>query len=265
MIELENVKEKGNVYNMKREIISGYIDIHSHILAEVDDGAGSLEISLKMLDIAYKEGIRGIIATPHYHPGKSMIEYDQLLVKFKEFKEAANSVYSDMKLYLGREVYYTSDVIEALENGTRLTIEDRQYILVEYSPRTDYNYIRMSINNIRQAGLIPILAHVERYECMVADIERVEELREMGAVIQINVDSIVGHDGRRIKNYVKQLLKNRFVDVVATDAHSAGSRAPRIRECAEYLVKRYGLEYAEDLLIYNPEKIIEGKYMEELN
>ena len=250
---------------MKKVIANGYIDIHSHILADVDDGAGSLTISMEMLAIAYKEGIRGIIATPHYHPGKSIIEYNELRVKFEELKESTKRVYPDMKLYLGREVYYTSDVLEAIEHGVKLTIEDSNYILVEYSPRTDYNYLRMSINNIRQAGLIPILAHVERYQCMVADIERVEELREMGAVIQVNVGSILGQGGRGIKKYTRQLLKNGLIDVVATDAHSAGTRAPRIQECAEYLVKKYGLEYAEDLLIYNPEKIIEGKYMEELN
>ena len=250
---------------MKKEIPSGYIDIHSHILASVDDGAGSLRISMEMLDIAYNEGIRGIIVTPHYHPGKSMIEYDELLVKFEEFKEAAKSIHPDIRLYLGREVYYTSDAMESIEQGTKLTIEDGRYILVEYAPRTDYNYVRMSINNILQAGLIPIIAHVERYECMVTHIERVEEIRNMGAVIQVNADSILGNSGREIKKYTRKLLKNGSIDFVATDAHSAGTSAPRIRECAQYLVKRYGLEYAEDLLIYNPEKIIEGKYMEELN
>ena len=259
------MNEKGKVYNMKKEIASGYIDIHSHILAEVDDGADSLKTSMEMLDIAYKEGIRGIVATPHYHPGKSMIEYDKLLEKFEEFKETAKSIHADMKLYLGREVYYTSDVMEAIEHGTKLTIENSRYILVEYSPRTDYNYIRMSVNNILQAGLIPIIAHVERYECMTSHIERIEEIREMGTVIQVNAGSILGHAGRGIKKYTKQLLKNELIDVIATDAHSPGTRAPRIQECAEYLVKKYGLEYAEDLLIYNPEKIIEGRYMEELN
>ena len=253
------------MYNMKKEKAIGYIDIHSHILAEVDDGARSLSVSMEMLDIAYNEGIRGIIATPHYHPGKSMIEHDQLLVKFEEWKEAVKSVYPDMKLYLGREVYYTSDIMEAIEQGVKLTIEDSRYILVEYSTRADFNYIRMSIHNILQAGLIPIIAHVERYECMVTDIERVEEIREMGAVIQVNVDSIVGQVGRIIRTFTRKLLKNGLIDVVATDAHSAGSRAPKIRECAEYLVKKYGIDYAEDLLIYNPEKIIEGKYMEELD
>lgn len=250
---------------MKNKISSGYIDIHNHILAEVDDGSTSLGMSLEMLDIAYKEGIRAIIATPHYHPGKSMIEYDKLLKKFDELKQAAKNIHTDMKLYLGREIYYTSDVVEAIEKGTKLTMEGDKYILVEYSPRTDYNYIRMSINNLIQEGLIPIVAHVERYECMIQDIDRVEELREMGAAIQVNASSILGHVGRESKKYTKKLLKNGLVDVVATDAHSAGTRAPRISECAEYLVKKFGQEYAEDLLIYNPERIIEGRYLEEMN
>lgn len=265
MIELGNAKKRERAIYMKKKITSGIIDIHSHIIAEVDDGARSIEMSIEMLDIAYKEGIRGIIATPHYHPGKSMIEYDKLIEKFEELKIAVKSIHTDMKLYLGREVYYTSDVLEAIESGVKLTIEGSKYILVEYSPRTDYNYLRMSINNLLQSGLIPIVAHVERYECMVQDIDRVEELRDMGAVIQVNAASIVGHVGRSIKKYTKKLLKNGLIDLVATDAHSAGSRAPRISECAEYIVKKVGLEYAEDLLIYNPERIIEGRYLEEKN
>ena len=250
---------------MKKGITSGYIDIHSHILAEVDDGSRSMSMSMTMLDIAYKEGIRGIIATPHYHPGKSMITYDKLLEKFGEFKKAAKSIHPDMKLYLGREVFYTSDALEAIESGAKLTIENNRYLLVEYSTITDFHYIRASINNIVQAGLIPIIAHIERYECLVKNIEYVEELRDMGAIIQVNAASIIGQGGRGAKSYTKKLLKNQYIDVVATDAHSDGNRAPRINECAAYLVKKYGQEYTEDILIYNPERIIEGRYLEDLN
>ena len=250
---------------MKKGITSGYIDIHSHILAEVDDGSRSMSMSMTMLDIAYKEGIRGIIATPHYHPGKSMITYDKLLEKFGEFKKAAKSIHPDMKLYLGREVFYTSDALEAIESGAKLTIENNRYLLVEYSTITDFHYIRASVNNIVQAGLIPILANIERYECLVKNIEYVEDLRDMGAIIQVNAASIIGQGGRGAKSYTKKLLKNQYIDVVATDAHSDGTRAPRMNECAAYLVKKYGQEYTEDILIYNPERIIEGRYLEDLN
>ncbi|SEW41916.1 CpsB/CapC family capsule biosynthesis tyrosine phosphatase [[Clostridium] fimetarium] len=250
---------------MKRGITSGYIDIHSHILAEVDDGSRNMAMSMKMLDIAYKEGIRGIIATPHYHPVKSMNTYEEILEKFNEFKVAAKIIHPDMKLYLGREVLYTSDALEAIERGTKLTMEGDRYLLVEYSTITDYHYIRASINNILQAGLIPIIAHIERYECMVKNIEYVEELRDMGAVIQVNAASILGQGGRGVKSYTKKLLKNQYIDVVATDAHSDGNRAPRMDECAAYIEKKYGQEYTEDILIYNPERIIEGRYLEDLN
>lgn len=253
------------VISMKKTINNGYIDIHTHILSEVDDGSKSMMVSMEMLDIAYLEGIRGIVATPHYHPVKCMMDYEAIFEKFKEFQDSAKSRYPDMKIYLGREIYYTSDVLELIEQGARLTYEDTEYILVEYSPRADYNYIRTSINSILQAGLIPVIAHIERYECMVEDLENVEEVREMGAIIQVNASSILGGSGKTIKKFTKKLLKNQLVDIVATDAHSAGTRAPRINECATYLHKKYGQEYTEELLIYNPQRIIEGKYLEELN
>lgn len=250
---------------MKNEFNCGYIDIHSHILPAVDDGASDMNTSMEMLDIAYKEGIRGIIATPHYHPGKSMMEYEKILAKFDAFKETAGRMHPDIELYLGREIYYTSDVLELMEQGANLTMAGQRYILVEYSTRTEYSYIRSSINNIFQTGMRPIIAHIERYECMVEDIELVEELREMGAVIQVNASSILGNVGKGLKKYTKKLLKNQYIDLVATDAHSTGTRSPRMNECARYITKKFGREYAEDLLIYNPKRIIEGKYLEELN
>lgn len=250
---------------MRKVIKNGYFDIHSHILFGVDDGPKDKETSLQMIDIAYKDGIRVIMATPHYHPEKCMMEYQVILNKFNEFKEVVKGIHPDMTLYLGREIYYTSDVLEILEGGERLTMHGGKYMLVEYSPMADFNYIKTSINNIMHSGLIPLIAHVERYMCLIEDTDRIEELREMGAAIQVNAASIMGTAGKEIKKIAKSLLRDQMVDVVATDAHSAGTRSPKLEKCVSYMVRKYGLEYTEDLLIYNPQRIIEGKYLEELN
>lgn len=250
---------------MKKVIKNGFFDIHSHILYGVDDGPRDKETSLQMIDIAYKDGIRVMMATPHYHPEKCMMGYQSILDKFNEFREEVKAIYPDLELYLGREIYYTSDVLSVYESGEQLTMHGSKYMLVEYSPRTDFNYIKTSINNIMQSGLIPLIAHVERYMCIIEDIDRVEELREMGAAIQVNSASILGDAGKEIKKFTKKLLKDQLVDVVATDAHSAGTRSPKLEKCASYLTRKYGQEYTEDLLIYNPQRIIEGKYLEEHN
>lgn len=242
-----------------KKFTEGYIDIHSHILPNIDDGAKDMEMSLKMLDIAYAEGIRGVVVTPHYHPGKSMVGYSDLISRFEKYKTEIEKRYSDMKLYLGREVYYTSDVIGAIKNGEHLGMIDNHYILLEYSPEREYSYIRRSIYEILQQEYIPIIAHVERCEALIMDIERIYELREMGALIQINAAAVDGKNGTQIKKYVRALLKEELVDFIATDAHSAGTRSPRLRTCAMYIEKKYGKQYAEKIMKINPDKIINGE------
>ena len=101
-------------------------------------------------------------------------------------------------------------------------------MLVEYQPTVDYNYLRTSISNIIQMGYIPLIAHIERYMCIVKEIDRAYELSNMGAFIQVNASSVIGESGKDIKKFIKKLMKDEMVDVIGTDAHSNGGRAPRI-------------------------------------
>lgn len=244
---------------------SGFIDMHCHILPNVDDGSKNMQMSIEMLDIAYQEGIREIVATPHYHPGRPIIEYARLVEQYEKLKKEVIRTHPDMTLHLGREVYYTSDIPEAIEQGKPLSMAGSRYILVEYSPDTEYSYIRASIYNILQAGLNPIIAHVERYKHLVETNDHVCELRKMGALIQVNAASVMGKTGIRQRKNVRKLLKEQYVDFISTDAHSAGTRAPRMRECDAYVTKKYGQDYADKLLKDNPRMVIEGIKLEELN
>ena len=168
-----------------------------------------------------------------------------------------------MQFALGREIYYTSDIPDELEAGKHLTMGNSKYVLVEYQPTVDYNYLRTSISNIIQMGYIPLIAHIERYMCIVKEIDRAYELSNMGAFIQVNANSVIGESGKDIKKFIKKLMKDEMVDVIGTDAHSNGGRAPRIRECAEYICKKFGYDYAKRVLHDNAELILQGKYLEE--
>lgn len=248
---------------MKRRNKCDIIDIHSHILYGVDDGSDSIQTSLQMLKTAYDEGIRKIVATPHYHPGKCVVEYDELNNRFQEFRQKVSVACPRMKLVLGRELFYTSDVLESLEKGEKLTLGDSMYVLVEYEPFVEYTLIYSSLNNILQTGHVPVIAHIERYQCIVKYWERVYELKEMGAAIQVNSASILGQQGSKIKKFIKRLLKEELIDVIGTDAHSNGHRAPKIAECAEYLYRKCGEDYAQRLLHDNAQTILNGEYLED--
>ena len=248
---------------MRKHIDFNYVDIHSHILFGVDDGPDNIETSREMLKIAYEEGIRKIVATPHYHREKCAIEYDNVRKRFEVFKENVKNVYPQIELKLGREVYYTSDIVEELEKGVNLSMENTKYILLEFYPTVEYSYLRRGINNVMQMGYLPIIAHIERYICILEKWELACELKEMGAVIQINSDSVVGTAGSKVRKFVKRLMKEQIVDLIGTDAHSSGRRAPRMQECAQYVCRKYGESYARDMLHDNAEKILRGEYLED--
>lgn len=247
---------------MKSKAKCEYIDIHSHILFGVDDGSPDLNVSLQMVKTAYDEGIRHIVCTPHYHPRKCTVPYEELWNQFEIFCEAVSKIYKDMSFSLGRELFFSSSIVEALENGEILCMGNTNYVLVEYDPTVEFSRVRNSITSIMQSGYIPIIAHVERYMCLVDNWELIYETKDLGAVIQMNSDTVIGNQGSKIKKFVKHLLNEELVDVIGTDAHSNGHRAPKMTECANYLFKKYGDDYATRLLRENSITILNGEYID---
>ncbi len=247
--------DEGDTIRMKIPAIELY-DIHSHILYGVDDGAASLAMSMDMLATAYTEGIRTICCTPHYHPVKCNLPHTKLQLRFAQFCEEAHKKYPDMEFSLGRELYFTSDVVDALEEGAALAYADTNYVLVEFSPSEDSSYIQKALGSVIQTGYTPVLAHVERYRKLLGETDRIRELRSSGVVIQVNASSITGELGFATKQFLKKLLRYEYIDVIATDAHSNNHRAPRMEQCYTYICKKYGEAYAKVLFRDNPRKIL---------
>ena len=176
-----------------------YIDMHCHILPGVDDGAKDLAETKKMLEIAYAEGIRCIIATPHHHPHRGKAPAEKLRERAKLVREAAHEIDERFRVYLGTEVYFGQDVADKLKEGKILSMNRREYVLVEFPPSQTYSYIRQGIQQLQFAGYEVILAHVERYHCIAENVELAEELYDMGVNLQVNADSITGGSGRKIR------------------------------------------------------------------
>lgn len=242
-----------------------FTDMHCHIIPGIDDGAQNIEASKRMVELAYNEGIRTILATPHYHPIRGKATENEIQKAYNKLRIYVESNYSDLHIYLGREVYYTSDIIEDIEKRSDLLINNTRYILTEYSTSVDYNYLMTSIDSLIVNGYIPIIAHVERYGCIQKNYRLVEELKSVGALIQVNADSIIGGSGNNIKKVCKSLVENYLVDIIGTDAHNCENRAPRLLKCADYLMKKYDEVYVQDILLENATKILQGKYLEEVN
>ncbi len=231
----------------------GYIDIHSHILPGMDDGARSMHQSLDMLRIAHAEGITTMIATPHNMPGKGCPKPDVVYQKVLELQEAVARENIPIQILSGTEYFYREEILEYLENDMGITMAASDWVLVEFDFMAEKNYVRNGLRNILAQGYRPIIAHVERYAKVMEDKAFINDLKLMGVLVQINAASVTGDNGRQAKKDTKWLLKQKLVDFVGTDAHSDGHRAPHMEKCAAILYKKYGKDYAEALLFGNAE------------
>ncbi len=231
------------------------IDIHSHILYGVDDGAKNITESIEMLKDAKSQGVDAIIATPHYRHGMFAYPKEVIEKNFSRLKQEAEKI--GIQLYLGTEQHVNSMTMEYIESGRCHTLADTLYVLMEYKYETNFSYIKESVQEVLRNGFVPIVAHVERYACM-EDIGNVEFLREIGAMIQINADAVIGKDGFRAKGYTKKLLKRGLVDFVASDCHGIKERRSNMGKCRDYLYKKYDGRYVDKILETNAREILQS-------
>lgn len=243
---------------MKNKGRKNVIDIHSHILPALDDGAKDWEQSDAMLSIAYRQGIKTIIATPHYMPDSKKGNSERILKRVKMLQDHAEEYDYDMNIYAGNEVYYHEEVPDLLDEGEILTLAGSTYVLVEFSPADDARYIRNALRNIQAFGYKPVIAHVERYENICKKpFDKIEELRQMGILVQVNMSTIEGRMGKKMQRIVMKLLKKQMVDLLGTDAHSDGHRSPQAEGCVAILQKKLPSDYVDRLLYKNAEMIIQ--------
>ncbi len=222
-----------------------FADIHTHLLCATDDGAKTIEEMLAMVDASYADGIRLICATPHFYPDyfgdnreKAGLAYDRLC-RYCEEK------YPDMHLLFGNELAYCHDAVSWLKNGICSPLGDSRYVLVEFEVQSSEAFLSEAVLRIRNSGYVPIVAHVERY--FNVGIGCVKSLRENGALMQINADSLMQRFAFRMKARLNRLLSDKLVDFVSTDAHGISIRPPKMSEAYEYIKGKYSDSYADSL------------------
>lgn len=196
------------------------IDIHAHIIPCVDDGSPNLEKSLEMIKHEISIGVTDIICTPHHIYRRYTKSVEEIKQSFSLLKEAVEKEKMPIKLYLGQEIYYTNreDIITKLNKGKLLTLNNTNYVLLEFSFSREPEDLIDVVYNFGVNGYKVIIAHVERYEWMTYD--KVVSLRAEGALIQINSNSYLGLTSWKEKRFTKKLLKKGLVDYVASDTHS---------------------------------------------
>ncbi len=244
---------------MPRIEMRGFTDIHCHILPLVDDGASNVEQATALIRMAWENGTRTIIFTPHYRGTFKKNTPERLNAIFTVFQKYITAQFPGMNVYLGNEIYYESDVPDLLAEGRVLTLNHSDYALIEFRCSTLQSQIITAVSEITRYGYVPIIAHVERYDASLKDESLIDELLQMGALIQVNADSVMGGQGYKTKKFCHRLLKAGKVHFIASDAHDTVRRPPLLRESFLHVYKKYGAEYAANVFYHNAQAVIENQ------
>ncbi|VNU52840.1 capsular polysaccharide biosynthesis protein Wzh [Streptococcus pneumoniae] len=237
------------------------IDIHSHIVFDVDDGPKSIEDSKALLREAYNQGVRMIVSTSHRRKGMFETPEEKIATNFIKVREIAKEVADDLVIAYGAEIYYTPSILEKLEKKQLPTINGSRYALIEFSMHTPYREIHTGLSNILMLGITPVIAHIERYDALENNEKRVRELIDMGCYTQINSYHVLkpklfGERYKFMKKRARYFLERDLVHVVASDMHNLDGRPPHMAEAYDLVTQKYGEAKAQELFIDNPRKIV---------
>lgn len=237
------------------------IDLHCHILPGIDDGAGSMATALAMAKDAWNSGVRAIVATPHCaKPGGDNNFYTpELMLRFRQLQDEIRKNGIELRIFPGMEVFATGEFPELLKNGKLTTLGDSRYMLVEFYFDESPEFIGQILRLVEEKGLIPVVAHPERYHCVQWEPELALGWADSGVVLQLNRGSIQGKLGQASMRCAWRLLHSGKVHVVASDAHGAQTRRAELRSVMLELGDRLSWAYASRLLIENPRNILLNK------
>ncbi|MGJ5813063.1 tyrosine-protein phosphatase [Paludibaculum fermentans] len=232
------------------------MDLHSHILFGMDDGARTIDDSLAMAKMAAACGTTDIVASPH---ADSQYEYDPKLVE-ERLEQVQKLIGTSLKIHRGCDFHLSYENIRlALNKPNRYSINGRGYLLVEFSDVLIMSSTEQIFSELMSAGLVPIVTHPERNPHLVKDLKRLTRWVERGAFLQVTAQSLLGKFGPAAHRCCVSLLDAGLVHFVASDAHDTQRRPPRLDLARNYLKQRYGAEYAEVILEINPRSVLDGR------
>ncbi|MEG0873097.1 MAG: CpsB/CapC family capsule biosynthesis tyrosine phosphatase [Clostridia bacterium] len=231
------------------------IDMHCHILPGIDDGPVSIRTSFNMAKKAYECGYTAIFATPHYIDKEIETSRVQIENLASELNDLLKQSKLGIKIYTGNEVYLSAEVLECIYNKNLCTLGNSRYVLIELPMQGKIIQLNSIISEIISKGFIPIIAHPERYDFVTKNYKELLPLIDMGAILQINIGSIVGLYGTSPKKNVISLLKNNLVHLVGTDAHDSKRVYDIYRSAIKKIERILTDKKIEEIFFKNPQAV----------
>jgi len=236
-----------------------FVDIHCHLLPELDDGAATWEESLAMAELAVADGISTVVVTPHQLGTYACNDGDMIRDRSKQLQESLHRHGVPLCVLPGADVRIEPDLIRKVRTGHALTLADhRRHVLLEL-PHELYLPLDRLLGDLQKAGLVGILSHPERNLGILGRPRIVESLVDAGCLMQLTASSLVGTFGPEVRDFSEWLVGRGLVHFVATDAHGARSRRPFIRRAFRRLAELAGPQAALELCCDNPARVVAGE------
>ena len=235
------------------------IDMHSHILPSIDDGATSVDEAFKLIDEAKIAGFEAIVLTSHYIEGYYEADIANRETLSKSIEDNLNVKAIDVDLYLGNEIYISENIVNLLAEGKASTINNTNYVLFELPLNQEPMFLYNVIYEMMQNKLVPILAHPERYSFVQQKPELIYDLIQRGVLMQANYGSIIGLYGEKAQIIVKKLLQNNMIHFLGSDVHRQNTIYPKIPSILSELNKLISEDKIDELTTINPKLVLQNK------
>ena len=235
------------------------IDIHSHIIPNVDDGARSVEETFNILKEAQEAGFTDVILTSHFLLNYYETNAQELIFWKEKLQEVLKKQGTKINLHSGMEIYITNQMEELMQKNKLLTLANSRYMLIELPIASNVQYLDYVIYYLEAKGIKPIIAHPERYKCVQKDPDIVEEYIEKGCLIQCNYGSIVNLYGREAEKTIKTLLKKNQVHFLGSDVHRENGTYLIILDAIKKIRKIIGENKINEITTINPKKILQNE------
>jgi protein-tyrosine phosphatase len=231
------------------------VDIHTHVLYGLDDGAKTLEESVELVRLAAAGGTTDLVATPH-----SDLRYQFDPVKIQErLTELRRETKNILRLYYGCDFHlHYENIRAALEDPAKFTINQQRYLLIEFSDALIAPSTAHIFDRLQSAGMTPIITHPERNHLLQKRLDDLTRWVDAGCLLQVTAQSFLGRFGRTAKAFADQLLQRGLVHVVASDAHDPKDRTSSLAEAFNYVANAVGNDRAKLLFLDNPKATLSG-------
>ena len=234
-----------------------FVDIHSHVLYGLDDGARTFEDSVEMLRLARNAGTTDIVATPH---ANSRYHWDPELI---DERISELQPHTDVRIHRGCDFHLQFDNIQdAIAYPEKYTINGKGYLLVEFPEMTVFTESDDILTQLLDAGMMPIITHPERNSVLQKRLDDLARWVEMGCYVQITAASCLGVFGKGARASAFELLERGLVQFVASDAHDRTHRPPTLDDAFRVLVDRFGSDQIQPLFTDNPQLVLTGELLQ---